>query len=269
MAEGHRRLRHGFALAPDDHELYGIRGFAHAYLGQPAQSVRDYSAAIRLAPAANAGSFTSRARGLAILGQWDAAARDLDQAFRLNAASAERWMDLGCYRAAAGDLAAYRIVCAAMLGRFGQTKDAVTAHQVALVCFLVPRPAAELKTPVQLAEFSAAHAANRPWCVLTCGAGLYRTGQFVAAVRRLEPLERQWRNGPGPDGRVAGWLLLAMAHHRLGHAQDARRHLRQAAEAMDRELAAPDIGPLRRAPNVWAMCLILRHEAAALLNKRG
>ena len=58
-----------------------------------------------------------------------------------------------------------------------------------------------------------------------------------------------------------------MAHHRLGHTEEARRWFDKAAQIMGRESAAKQIGPLRQHCHVWAMCLVLRGEAHELLKK--
>jgi tetratricopeptide (TPR) repeat protein len=56
----------------------------------------------------------------------------------------------------------------------------------------------------------------------TLGAALYRAGRFDEAIRRLE--EGIQIRGGGP-GDPTDWSLLAMAHHRLGHRDLARRWL--------------------------------------------
>ena len=55
----------------------------------------------------------------------------------------------------------------------------------------------------------------------TLGAALYRAGRFAEAVRRLEEGIQQSKG----VSREADWVFLAMAHHRLGHHDEARRWL--------------------------------------------
>src|SRR5262249_55218522 len=58
----------------------------------------------------------------------------------------------------------------------------------------------------------------------TLGIALYRAGRYDEAVQRLnESIALQKQGGTYRD-----WLFLAMAHHRLGHADEARRGLDQA-----------------------------------------
>jgi hypothetical protein len=55
----------------------------------------------------------------------------------------------------------------------------------------------------------------------TLGAALYRAGRFADAVRRLDEGIR-YKSGVSDK---ADWVFLAMAHHRLGHHEEARRWL--------------------------------------------
>ena len=55
----------------------------------------------------------------------------------------------------------------------------------------------------------------------TLGAALYRAGRYDQAIGRLEEAIRA-RGGVGLPG---DWAFLALAHHRLGHRDLARRWL--------------------------------------------
>jgi tetratricopeptide (TPR) repeat protein len=61
----------------------------------------------------------------------------------------------------------------------------------------------------------------------TLGAALYRAGRYDEAIRRLEEAIQA---RPGGQGIPSDWLLLAMAHHRLGHRELARRWLERLAD---------------------------------------
>jgi hypothetical protein len=161
-----------------------------------------------------------------------------------------------------------------MLQRWGETKKPVDAHRVALSCLLLPQSARDQKLPVQLAEWSATAAPKDRWCLIARGAGLYRAGHSREAVQQLLQVLKSWPEDPcavaGTDGGpIVTWLLLALAQHSLGKVDDARPWLTRAVRMMDQELAQKRIGPLRQQSHVWAMCLILRHEAEGLLNSHG
>jgi tetratricopeptide (TPR) repeat protein len=55
----------------------------------------------------------------------------------------------------------------------------------------------------------------------TLGAALYRAARYDEAIRRLEEVVRL----RGGAGQPEDWAFLAMAHHRLGHRDEARRWL--------------------------------------------
>src|SRR5439155_26254291 len=66
------------------------------------------------------------------------------------------------------------------------------------------------------------------------GAALYRAGRFAAAAGQLREA-----GALKPDPRTSPcytWLFLAMAHQRQGNADEARRWLAKAVEALDSEL---------------------------------
>jgi uncharacterized protein HemY len=103
-----------------------------------------------------------------------------------------------------------------------------------------------------------------PWQYFgTLGAALYRAGRFDDAVGRLEEaIKLQGKGGVPQD-----WLFLAMAHHRLGHAAQARKWLDQTARAIaqaDPKKSAPGAG------SDWAERIeihLLHREAQALINR--
>ncbi len=263
-------------LDPENPQGWAGRGAACAGLKQWDKALAAYSKAIELhtkaieAPPKNARAWINRGHVYAIVGQWDKAAADLVQAVQLDPDNdAWWWEELAAYHLQAGDSAAYRTACKQMLERFSRTKNPIIAHRVALSCLLIPQADKDEKLVQQLAQQSAAGRPHDVWCLITLGAALYRAGQFEAAVRQLELTRKRWPEDPykgaGPGGGpVLSWLVLAMAHHRLGHADQARRWLDKAAQTMDKESAATVIGPLRQESHVWAMCLVLRHEAELL-----
>jgi uncharacterized protein (TIGR03067 family) len=66
---------------------------------------------------------------------------------------------------------------------------------------------------MRLAE-RALQSVRAPWHLYALGLAHYRAGQFESSIRRLHEVD-DWR------GRPISWLILAMAHHRLGHGSEA------------------------------------------------
>jgi tetratricopeptide (TPR) repeat protein len=142
---------------------------------------------------------------------------------------ASTWVLVTAAHAAAGDAAAYRGVCRRMLERFGHHQDPVVAQRVGLGCLLMPEATNDQKLPVQLAEFSFNRAPRDPWCLITHGLSLYRSGQFEKAAQQFQSLlkTRPEDGGPGHEP-IVSWLTLALANYRLGQAEQARRWLDKA-----------------------------------------
>jgi WD40 repeat protein/tetratricopeptide (TPR) repeat protein len=132
---------------------------------------------------------------------------------------------------AAGDGAGYRRVCKELLDRFGQTPDLDAANAVAWACAVGPGAAADLGPAVRLAERAVAARRDDYGRLNTFGGVLLRAGRAEEAVTRLQQaLKRR-----GSNNQVSDELLLALAYHRLGRAEEARRWLARATAWFDRE----------------------------------
>jgi tetratricopeptide (TPR) repeat protein len=131
-----------------------------------------------------------------------------------------------------GDRAGWRDVCAALLARFGGTIDPFAAGEVARAWTVAPGPAGDPAAPLRLAEaaavgldkadpFGAGDAGAKADALSTLGAALYRAVRCDQAIGRLEEAIRARGGADNPRD----WAFLALAHHRLGHRDEARRWL--------------------------------------------
>jgi tetratricopeptide (TPR) repeat protein len=123
-----------------------------------------------------------------------------------------------------GDRAGWRRSTAAVLDRLGGTTEASTANSVAWACAVGPEATADPAVPVRLAEIAVRGAGgtiNKPNYLNTLGAALYRAGRYHEAIRSLEEGIRLQSGAGVPQD----WAFLALAHHRLGHRDEARRWL--------------------------------------------
>jgi eukaryotic-like serine/threonine-protein kinase len=111
----------------------------------------------------------------------------------------------------------------AFLNKYQQTTNPTMANGLAWYCALAPGAVADPEAPVRLAEFAVNGfpAGQKHLALNTLGAVLYRAGRFEDAIRRLEEGTKA-RNGADEP---LDWPFLAMAHHRLGHRDEARRWL--------------------------------------------
>jgi WD40 repeat protein len=211
----------------------------------------------------NAPYHVRRARAHAESGWWDEAAADLARAMELEPDDQGLYYQTALVRLQTGDLAGYRAGCADTLRRFGQTRDPVVANSVAWDCALGPDAVADWPPVVRLAEQAAAARPGDNATLNTLGACLYRAGQLGPAVEKLDAAVKAQRWG----GTPADWLFLAMAHQRLGHPEEAKHWLDQAARRLN------DLDPENPAPGValalsWEQRLELRllhREAEALI----
>jgi tetratricopeptide (TPR) repeat protein len=111
-----------------------------------------------------------------------------------------------------------------MLERFEKTADLRAAGNVVLVCVLRDDSIPDMSRLLPLTAVAA------PWFHLgnyVLGAALYRTGKFEEAIGCFE------QQAKSISPRPWEWTFLAMAHHRLGHAGEARRCLIEAARWID------------------------------------
>jgi hypothetical protein len=165
-----------------------------------------------------------------------------------------------------------------MLLRFGETQAMRETNLVGMTVALAPDAVSALDRIVEGAGKLAAEWPRSQEYRLALGATLCRARRWGEAVQRLSearqlPFFRTDRRLEG--GRAYGALFLAMAEHRLGHAEAARRWLEEAVqwieEALQRKPAsgeqaqseAPESMPLS-----WELRLelqLLRREAEALI----
>jgi tetratricopeptide (TPR) repeat protein len=97
------------------------------------------------------------------------------------------------------------------------------ANDIAWFCTWAPNALDDLNTPLRLAEnaMSSYPEGRKRDLLNTLGATLYRAGRFEEAVKRLGDSVQAGKRGEAPED----WAYLVMAHHRLGHGQEAHRWL--------------------------------------------
>jgi WD40 repeat protein/Flp pilus assembly protein TadD/tRNA A-37 threonylcarbamoyl transferase component Bud32 len=166
-------------------------------------------------------------------GRWLDAADDLRRAAALPGAPADVGRDcaLACLRV--GDPAGYGAACAALMRRASEAnappQSGLATATMVWACCVSAASGVDAGRLVQLGQQAAdGHPADTPdeeyVRLRALGASLYRAGkdpQAVAVLRRATALQAE---------TPTVWLLLAMSHHHLGNAREARRML-QAARA--------------------------------------
>jgi WD40 repeat protein/Tfp pilus assembly protein PilF len=175
------------------------------------------------------------------LAQWDKAAADLAQALGLKPDDPLIRYRLALTRLGARDLAGYRSACAALLEHFGQLEhlgEADLPDMARWALVLAPGAVNDLGRPVQMAEPALRSDPKTGWDSTILGAALYRAGRFAEAVQRLTEASAacdQAASKPIVYSPAYTWFFLAMAHQRLGHAEEARRWLDKGIKGMEQE----------------------------------
>jgi tetratricopeptide (TPR) repeat protein len=200
-------------------------------------------------------------RMLARTGRLEEAEVALRRATELRSPSYSPWCHLAAVQLARGDVAGYRRSCATLVGRFGQDDHPDVVHSAAWFCLRSPDAGVDPTDLVRMARKAVERGAGegpgkRHDYLRTLGVALYRAGRYFEA---LGPLDESMKVQPSGDD-ACDRLFLAMAHHWLGHADEARRWYDRAVqrEEQNRVRLLKD----KIATEDWRR---FRAEAAALL----
>jgi Flp pilus assembly protein TadD len=249
---------------PDDPRRHVLRARSLAGLARNFTADVEYAKALKGLPNDRQIQLEAhRSAGYSAVGrrEWHQAAGEFQLAVELEPEDAYLWRFLIVAHLAGGDETAYRQSCRAMQVRFAETTDWQVAGNLALVCVLKDDALPDMSPLLPLAQVAA------PWPHLgnyVLGAALYRAGKYAAAVRTFENGARIYR----PRGW--DWSFLAMAHHRLGHTEEARRCLAKAKQWVSEannhgnsDLADAGVGWANWQERV--VCRLLLREAVALI----
>jgi hypothetical protein len=178
--------------------------------------------------------WTRRARFYADLGLWDLALADTKQAFAVRESDvAGDWWQYALLLLESGDVPAYEQLCLRMRDRFAASTSFFKPGALAAAWGLSPNTLPGFSDVVRLCEDQEPVGKNqgergvRPYFL---GVVYYRTGRDADAIgslrEALTDTEWQWRPLCYP--------VLAMALHRQGQPEAARRELANARAALDR-----------------------------------
>jgi tetratricopeptide (TPR) repeat protein len=238
---------------PDNGQHYLQRGKALAAQGKTAEARQDFEKALTLKESL---SMPEQAWAHAELDHWEEASKLYARAVETPDASAKDWSLHARLRLQLGDREGYAAACSEMMKRFGTTKDGGVANSVVRACAVAPEAIADLKPAMDLArivvQLNGSNAIGRN----TLGSILYRAGQYQEAVKELNEAIKLG----GTGGSDLNYVFLAMAQHRLGQTDEARKSLAQAVDAVE-----------KNPPTEWVYRLtwqLLRREAEQLLRDK-
>jgi serine/threonine protein kinase/WD40 repeat protein len=215
------------AVSPGDWVPYVRRADARERLGQSRDALADLVRAVERG--AETPVVVRLAEAQAAAGEWPQAAGTYARATSQASVpfTAVYRYALACLKA--GDSAAYRRTCQALIRSLGPAPDPHLANGLAMMCVLGPdavtdwtaveRVMEQALAAVAAADLPAAEkGAVRHAFLNTYGAVLLRAGRSRDAVARL----REGLAAAPGEGTWQDWLFLAAAHHRLGELDEAR-----------------------------------------------
>ncbi len=205
---------------------------------------------------------SERVRALADLGLWAEAAAQQAPLLQDWADDSQVWQRHARFLLAAGDLTEYQAVCARMFERFGRSENPHALWDLGNACAFGPRCPVDVDRLDDLAKRWQAAKLDAPNHRFTAYLISYRAGRFEQVVRELsadDPL-KDW---------MIGRFLLAMAHHRLGRADEARRWLKMAEDEYGNRARTFLDGPGFLVPfgyQGWLDSELFYHEAKQLID---
>jgi WD40 repeat protein/tetratricopeptide (TPR) repeat protein/tRNA A-37 threonylcarbamoyl transferase component Bud32 len=215
---------------PEDASLRTRRARALSALGLWVEAESDFSKAIALgAGEAEPSLFTQRGDLRARLGRWAEADADFATACA-RGGDVNAFYDHALLTLDQGDVDGFRATCAAMLERFARPETASVARWIALACATAPEAIGDPDRAVRVAYRGLALLPEDPWSLELLAAVLYRAGRYEEALTRLDQAVE--RNPKRPNPPVAD-LIRALAHHRLGQREEARKRLGSALLSLD------------------------------------
>jgi len=182
-----------------------------------------------------------RAYPYSILGRWDKAAADLAPAGADPARpDDDAWFRIACLRLIQNDVPGYRRWCGLLLERIGQTKEGFSRVPLAFLasrtCMVARESAPGAEQGLLWAEQAVASGRKNPAYLHILALAHYRAGHFEQAVRTSD---ESLKANPRWGGAPLNWLVLAMANHHLGHPDEARVSMDKAVAWRQRATRGP------------------------------
>jgi tetratricopeptide (TPR) repeat protein len=226
LREAEDAYRAALKLRPDDPVAHEKVGASLWEQGRSREAEPELSEAIRLRPE-HGWFWVLRGWAYADMGQWEKASADWVKATECSEPDEEAWYSLALLHLRDGDFEAYREACSEMLRRYGQ--------RATWTCTLSPNSGVDPPRLVRLAEKILTELPRNHWHLTQLGAALYRAGRFEEAVKVLNEAT-EINVDPYRTNMLHTWFYLAMAHHRLGHADQARHWLEKGDRGLEEVL---------------------------------
>jgi serine/threonine protein kinase/tetratricopeptide (TPR) repeat protein len=202
------------------------------------------------------------ANALAAKGMWKEAVAAYHQAIDAHPDLLSLQHRLSLALLKAGDVEAYRQRCKELIDELHGSENA-GACDVIRACSLAPGVLTETDWALSLVQGTVNRDPKAAWRLYILGLAHYRADQFDKAIRRLDEsikLDPLW------GGTSLNWPVLAMAHQKLGHTQEAQTWLKKARAEKALTASRPAAEASAGTAPWWdrAEFEILRQEAEAM-----
>jgi tetratricopeptide (TPR) repeat protein len=213
------RLQMGLSVDPDG-QTWALRARAFAALRLPTDANAAYTEALRFSPD-NTQIEMELHRNLAfqhvLRRQFAQAAVEYHKARVLQPLDSDLWRFEAIAHLGADCVTGYRQVCREMTAQFCDTSDQFVAENIVETLTILPDALIDAPWLINLAKLATGSHKSR-----YRGSAQYRAGDYEHALDSLKVAVTVYR--PRPDYLY----FLAMCHHQLGHADEARRCLADA-----------------------------------------
>jgi tetratricopeptide (TPR) repeat protein len=212
-----------------------------------------------------------RGRACAARRQWDQAANCYARSLKLAPAEdGHFWFEYAAVLLLSGDATGYRKACQRMARLCCGKAPGLRAYHMARAATLAPEVLVEMGAPLKRAAAELDLSPAAFWSITERAAVLYRGDRLERVVPLLEASLKA--DGGKPGRSVVTWLWLALANHRLGKHEEARRWLEKAAKWLDAQGGRLKAGA-EKADGLdlhnWLEAHVLLREAQALLRRSG
>jgi hypothetical protein len=177
------------------------------------------------------------------------------------------WFEHAVLRLAVEDREGYRDACRRMIDRWERRHERDWLVFAAHACALAPGALGDQARVLGLAEQRLAVDPRSDWSTHVLGLALYRAGRSDGAIELLAARTDGTKDAPWD---VLNWLVLAMAHHRLGRDEAVRHWLDRADQWVSERLRDAPGGRDRGVPPGWnwrdgIIMHLLQREAQGLV----
>jgi tetratricopeptide (TPR) repeat protein len=209
-------------------------------------------------------------------GEWDQAAAEFAKVLEPRLPDDSfRWFEYAFVLWQRRDDDGYRKLCARAHARYGDSTDyfkiATLAHTCAVARGALDDPAAVIRLAERRLTASPPDTNHLFWARHVLALARLRAGKFAEVV---EGLREEQLGGLGDGYHIRNWFLLAIAHHRLGHTEEARRWFEQGDRWIREKNRNRADRPVRYAPSGfswsdWLGFQLHRREAEEVLTEKN